>query len=128
MGVMRLLPVAIVLVLLCAQTLFLSDLAYAYCTCGMSCPTPRCQCDPGCAVSDSFQNSLTNDLQLRSVQSSALFGNNLLGNDNGGGFTLIAIPRAVLKLECQRLKTMLNWVADLRVKDPEFQRMNKVLF
>ena len=123
MGVMRLLPAFIFVVLLGAQVLFLSNRAYAqyYCMCNVTCPGPRCSCDPNCAVTDSFENYHSSNFQIRSVHSSPLFVNNPVGNDNGSGFTLVAIPQALLKLQCQRLKEMLNWVSDLHIKGSEFQ-------
>ena len=116
MGVMRFLPAFILVALVGGQVLFLSDRAQAYCTCGMTCPTARCQCDPGCAVSDSFKSYHSATLQIRSVHS-PLFTTDAAGNDLPRVVTLLAIPQGFVKLQCQRLKEMLNWASDLRITD-----------
>jgi hypothetical protein len=122
MGFMRLLPGFIFVVLMGAQLLFLSDQAYAYCSCWMACPSPRCpSCNPNCAVSDSFANYHRTTFQIRSVHSTRLFASDSTGNDNSTGFRLIAVPQALLKLQCERIKEILNWVSDLHVTGSEFQ-------
>src|SRR5215467_10519942 len=120
MGAVRLLPAFIFVVLLGGHVLVVSDLAHADgpCGCNMMCPGPHCYCDYCncfgiCSISDSFENYHSTNFQIRSVHSSPLFANNSVGKDNGNGFTLVANPQALLKLQCQRLKEMLNWASDL---------------
>jgi len=119
MGVWRILP-AFILLLLGAQLLVLADPAYAGCPCNMTCPTPKCQCDPGCAVSD-FQNFPSANFQIRNVQSSPLFKGSSAEIDIGSGFRLIAVPQAFLKLQCQRITDMLSWVSDFQIKGSELR-------
>jgi hypothetical protein len=115
MRVMRLLP-ALVLAVLLGQVLFLSDRAYAWCMCDQACPQPRCQCSPYCAVSDPFQkdNSTSSAIQMRSLRASAPFDSALnptstqIGSGIRSSLNLVAIPQGLLKLQCQRLKEMLN--------------------
>jgi hypothetical protein len=119
MGVWRILP-AFILLLLGAQLLVLADPAHAGCPCNMTCPTPRCQCDPSCAVSD-FQSYQAANLQIRSVQSSPFFKGTSADIDIGSGFRLIAAPQAFLKLQCQRITEMLSWVSDFQIKASDLQ-------
>lgn len=122
MAVMRLLPAFMFVVLLGTQMLFLSDRAYAGCSCYMACPSPRCpNCDPYCAVGDSFKNYHNTKFQIRSVHS-PLFTTDAAGNDLPRVVTLLATPQAFVKLQCQRIKEMLNWASDLYMKGPESQR------
>ena len=120
MGVTRLLAVFMFGLLVGAQSLLLPDSAYAWCSCGMTCPTPRCQCDPGCAVSD-VQNFQAANFQIRNVQSSLLFTNSSADIDMVSGFRLIAAPQAFLKVQCQRIAGMLSWVSDIHIQNLAFQ-------
>src|SRR5215467_12943368 len=121
MGVMRLLPALVFVVLLGGPVLVVSDLAHAQqrpCGCNMSCPGPNCYCDYcncfgiGCSISDSFENYHSTNFQIRSVHS-PLFTTDAAGNDLPRVVTLLAMPQEFVKLQCQRLKEMLSWVSDL---------------
>src|SRR5262245_51682976 len=133
MGAMRLLPVLLLVILLGGQLPLMSNLAYATCMCDQACPQPRgCgACDPGCphTVPDSFQNYTLNSktIELRSVRSSAPFTLETSGTDVRKAATILAMPQKFfVKLQCQRIKEMLNWASDLHVKGPESSR--NVLF
>src|SRR5262245_4080727 len=115
MGVMRLLPALVFFAWLGGQILFQADHAYAYCMCDQACPQQGiCNCNPRCAVTDSFHNDMSNSstLQIRSLRNSVGFTTDNSETGVRSGFTLVAIPQGFLRLQCQRLKEMLNWAGE----------------
>jgi hypothetical protein len=127
MGVMRLLPVLFFFGLLGGQILFQPDHSYATnCMCDQACPQPGiCNCNSRCAVTDSYHSKISDSstIQVRNLSNS--LGVTTDNSENGvrSGSTLIAIPHGFLKLQCQRLKEMLNWAGESRDGSSAFQQI-----
>jgi hypothetical protein len=143
MIVLRLVPACLLFLLLAGQAIILPDqAAYAYCMCDQACPQPNCKCSPYCAVREPLQISTANSttFQIRNlgenlaliVADSALNDTSIQpGNGGRTGLTLIAIPQEDLKLQCQRLKEILNWASEFLDGTSEFKQsyaMTKAVF
>jgi len=127
MGVMRLLPALVFFALLGGgQILFQPDHAYAYCMCDQTCPQEGiCNCNPRCAVTDSYRSKISNSsaIQVRNLSNSLGFTNDNSENGVRSGATLVAISQEFLKLQCQRLKELLNWAVEYQEGNSDFRQM-----
>ena len=128
MIVLRLVPALLLFVLLAGQTIVLPDEAYAtWCMCDHPCPQPYCQCYPACrALIGASQNIAVNNstFQVRAVRSFAVLDSTINGTTRSS-LTLSAIPQGYLKLQCQRLKEILDWASEL-LDASEFQQSYSV--
>lgn len=129
MIVLRLVPALLLFVLLAGQAMFLPDQAYAtYCMCDQSCPQPYCKCYPGCrAQIGTSQNITANNItfQVRAIRSFAVLDSTINGTTRSS-LTLNAIPEGYLKLQCKRLKEILDWASEFLDGASEFQQSYSV--
>jgi hypothetical protein len=128
MIVLRLVPALLLFVLLAGPAMVLPDQAdAAYCMCDQSCPQPYCKCYPYCrALIGTSQNvTANNTFQVRAVRSFAVLDSTINGTTRSS-LTLSAIPQGYLKLQCQRLKEILDWASELLDGTSELQQSYSV--
>jgi len=76
-------------------------------------------------VTDSYRSKISNSsaIQVRNLNNSLGLTNDNSENGVRSGVTLVAISQEFLKLQCQRLKELLNWAVEYQEGNSDFRQM-----